>query len=194
MLLGTKILYDYIINGIKDRNGNATTLLVENIPEDFEIEGASVDMSLEELYIKRPINNILGAQLTPKSRNTGHIEVAAGFLASENFCFFIEPRKQYLGVTREKVNMPSFLLGKPMPRVTTFSSGLLIQVGIIQPGFSGKLKVGIVNMTDEIIIIEKGTRFITVTFEKICGETELYNGYHQGGDKISTHGEDAPPR
>ncbi|OQB41141.1 MAG: deoxycytidine triphosphate deaminase [candidate division CPR1 bacterium ADurb.Bin160] len=160
--------------------------LISNIPDDFEIEGVSVDMSLDKVFQK-----FHGAVLKKECRNTGE---AIEIQPQEENMFVIKPKIVYIGVTQEVVNMPLNLVAKPIPRVTCFSSGLTIDRGLVNPNFYGPLKFGIYNKSQYPILIERGFRIITVTFEHIVGSSNAYVGFHQEGNKISTNGNFAPPR
>jgi deoxycytidine triphosphate deaminase len=214
MILGAEEITKYIKNGlparfeadgITQKNSEGYVFidianrycfpLVENIPNDFEIEGASVDITIKDIFIKENIDNCISSFLSVNGRNTGDISPAEEVIADTGQKFYaIDTGQQYIATSNEKVNMPLFLLGKPMPRVTMFTAGLLVQVGIIQPNFYGQLKFGLVNMTNRRILIEKGFRAITITFEEIRGGVNAYSGLHQGGQVLSTHNKMAPPR
>jgi deoxycytidine triphosphate deaminase len=196
MILAASELKRRIRDGSRARIGDekqGTYPLVEDIYRDFEIEGSSIDFSIESLY---EIKTSLDVNLFIDKRNTGRVvEVKTTRIDEEKRnVFYLIPSVPYIGQTREIVNMPLDLIAFPIQRVTCFTAGLSIETGVIQPNFFGKLKFGIYNRNSHVVTVEQGFRIITVVFQTLLGETNIYNGYHQGGDNISTNGEFAPPR
>lgn len=152
---------------------------------EFKIEGATVDVRLDKVYIQDG-----GGTLSVDSRNTGKVEE---LLPYDNKLYPIYPGSSYLVTTLETVNMPTDLIGHIDTRTTMFRSGLSLKATYINPGYCGVLSFMITNQTPSVIHIEHGFRIAQIVFHEIKGTCEPYNGYWQGG-KVHTEGTDAVPR
>ncbi len=179
MILGIKKLHELV----KENN------LIENLC-DRELnnpEGAGFDLRLGEVYSIQG-EGFLGV----KERQTPEIELIAknedGKSEEEN-SFVFEPKKYYLIKTIEKVNLLNSLSGIIFPRTTLFRSGLCLFNGLVQPGYSGELTFGLVNMGEKPIKISFGARIVHITFHEISGEGNRYRGQWQGG-RVSTDGKE----
>lgn len=209
MVLGASKIIEYIEKGVVarfDKEGNQISPeqfndssnskwnkitekwmwpLIQNLGEDFIIEGATVDLRLKEVFEHRG-----GASLFLNERNTGNVyEVSP----SPNNLFIIEPQQPYLVSTFEEVNMPNYLVAYISRRTTMFRSGISLEATYTNPGYYGKLTLMLVNLTKEPIIIEKGFRIAQIAFVKIIGDSTPYSGNWQGG-KVHTIGKFDPAR
>lgn len=187
MILLPDEIENYIKNGVPVKNSTEILPLISNLPEDFQIEGCTVDFSIESLYLVDGYD----IDLMRDYRNTGNI---IPIEEDDNEVFTLKPKEAYIGLTKEIVNIPINLVAIPIQRVTCFTAGLSIETGVIQPNFFGKLKFGIYNRNKTTVRIQKGFRMITVMFKKLFGNANPYDGFHQGGTQISTMGRKAPPR
>jgi deoxycytidine triphosphate deaminase len=85
-----------------------------------------------------------------------------------------EPGQFYNIRTKERLSLPSDMVGSVRPRVTISNSGLLIMVGSnIHPGYEGVLRFGVCNLRNETPIqIEEGHPIAQVTFERLSEAPE----------------------
>jgi deoxycytidine triphosphate deaminase len=158
--------------------------LIQNLGDNFKIEGATVDLRLEKVFEHQG-----GAELLLNGRNTGNIEEQF----PDNNKFIIKPSQPYLVSTYEKVNMPSFLIAYISRRTTMFRSGISLEATYTNPGYFGKLTFMMINFTYNDIVIEKGFRIAQMAFNNINGEIDAYSGNWQGG-KVHTAGGFDPAR
>ncbi|MBI2601023.1 hypothetical protein HYW42_03655 [Candidatus Daviesbacteria bacterium] len=93
----------------------------------------------------------------------------------------IEPGEYYLVSTVEKINTPKNLMPMVYPRSTLFRAGVLLLNTKIDPGYSGSLTGGLINLSKFPLKIQMGARIYNLVFYKIDGEIVSYRGQHQGG-------------
>ncbi|MFA5933522.1 MAG: hypothetical protein WCV81_04570 [Microgenomates group bacterium] len=93
----------------------------------------------------------------------------------------IKPGKYYLVQTLETVNTPQDLMPMIYPRSSLFRAGLLLLNSKTDPGYKGKLTMGLKNLSDFPVRLQMGARICNMVFYKIEGKTVNYRGQHQGG-------------
>jgi deoxycytidine triphosphate deaminase len=93
----------------------------------------------------------------------------------------IKPREYYLVQTFEEVNTPSDLMPLLHPRTSLFRSGLLLLNSKTDPGYVGKLTMGLTNLSPFPVRLQLGARICNLIFHKIEGKSVKYRGQHQGG-------------
>ncbi len=93
----------------------------------------------------------------------------------------IKPGDYYLVTTLETLNTPSDLMPLIYPRSSLFRAGLLLLNTKTDPGYKGKLTMGLKNLSEFEVKLALGARICNVVFHKIDGETVSYRGQHQGG-------------
>ncbi len=93
----------------------------------------------------------------------------------------IKPGEYYLVTTYEKINTPADLMPLLFPRTSLFRSGLLLLNSKTDPGYKGKLTMGLKNLSDFEVKLQLGARICNLVFFTIDGDTVAYRGQHQGG-------------
>lgn len=93
----------------------------------------------------------------------------------------IKPGQYYLVQTFEEVNTPSHLMPVIFPRTSLFRAGLLLLNSKTDPGYQGKLTMGLTNLSPFPVKLQLGARFCNIVFHKIEGKSVKYRGQHQGG-------------
>lgn len=101
----------------------------------------------------------------------------------------IKPGDYCLVSTVESLNTPKDLMPLIFPRTSLFRAGLLLLNSKTDPGYSGKLTMGLTNLSPFPVKLQLGARICNIVFFKIEGGTTLYRGQHQGG-RISPHEEE----
>ncbi len=101
----------------------------------------------------------------------------------------IKPGEYYLVQTFEEINTPADLMPILHPRTSLFRSGLLLLNSKTDPGYIGKLTMGLTNLSPFPVKLQLGARICNIIFHKIEGKTTKYRGQHQGG-RISPHKEE----
>ncbi len=93
----------------------------------------------------------------------------------------VKPGEYYLVQTYEEVNTPSDLMPIMHTRTSLFRSGLLLLNSKTDPGYIGKLTMGLTNLSPFPVKLQMGARICNIIFHKIEGKTTKYRGQHQGG-------------
>lgn len=93
----------------------------------------------------------------------------------------IMPGKYYLVETFEMINTPDDLMPMLYPRSSLFRAGLLLLNTKTDPGYCGKLVMGLRNLSDFPVKFQMGARIANIVFHKIEGKTVKYRGQNQGG-------------
>lgn len=93
----------------------------------------------------------------------------------------IKPGEYYLVQTLESVNTPETLMPLVFPRSSLFRAGLLLLNSKTDPGYRGKLTMGLTNLSPFDVKLQMGARICNMVFFKIEGQTVKYRGQHQGG-------------
>lgn len=149
-----------------------TRKLLENVDEK-NIQPAGVDVRVKCIY---RLKN--GGFLGVKDRRTPDVEVVAKYKGEK---FTLKPNEFVLVETMEKVNMPNDLLAIILPRSSLFRCGVSLHTAVVDPGFIGTLTFGMKNLSEHPFEIEIGARIGQIVFEKVKGNTKLYEGKYQGG-------------
>lgn len=156
--------------------------LIENLC-DKELNnptGAGFDLRINEIF-----EFTSGGMLGIHERHTPETKSLAKFEDKEEKFVNLEPNKWYVVQTVEKVNCPKNLVGFVFPRSTLYRSGILLRGGVVDPGYSGKLAFGLINMNDTPFRLEIGSRLANISFFEVKGEANPYQGKWQGG-RVST--------
>lgn len=164
---------DEVLKRVKEDN------LVENLG-DRELnnpEGVGVDLRLGEVYeiteggafIQGDSGQVLGNRKGVKTKKLESDEV------------IIKPGDYYLVTTLETLNTPKDLMPIVYPRSSLFRAGLLLLNTKTDPGYKGKLTMGLKNLSNFEVKLQIGARICNLVFHKIDGETVEYRGQHQGG-------------
>jgi deoxycytidine triphosphate deaminase len=165
--------------------------LINSIDENAIIEGASFDLRLGGVFLHEPTKY---RRLLINSRNTGKYDpLKTRTIGDVSDLYILEPERYYLASTIESVNLPLYLLGRLVSRTTCFRSGLQVLCSDINPNYFGTLTIGLKNLTNTSLIIQRGFRIVSIEFYIIQGKSNPYVGNWQGG-KVSTEGEFDPSR
>lgn len=93
----------------------------------------------------------------------------------------IKPGIYYLIQTIETINTPMNLMPVTYPRSSLFRAGLVLLYSKTDPGYKGKLTMGLINLSPFPVTLQMGARICNLVFFKIEGQTIAYRGQHQGG-------------
>lgn len=93
----------------------------------------------------------------------------------------IKPGDYYLVSTVEIINTPKDLMPLVFPRTSLFRAGLLLLNSKTDPGYKGKLTMGLKNLSDFDVKLQMGARIANIVFYRIEGQAVDYRGQHQGG-------------
>jgi dCTP deaminase len=100
----------------------------------------------------------------------------------------IEPFSVALLQTEEILTLSPRLVGRVGPRSNVMRHGIFASTGLqIDPGFSGRLFVTLLNVTDHPFLIRHLDRFLTIEFHGLSqAPSRAYRGIHQGKTEPST--------
>jgi len=83
----------------------------------------------------------------------------------------------------EEFHLPSDVFAILFPRSTMFRNGIIVECGVVEPGYQGRPVVAIyspiLDMSRELIILDKGSRVVQAIFFK-ANSASTYNGSYQG--------------
>ena len=108
-----------------------------------------------------------------------HPEDTTVFYQEYEDVIVLYPRKFALALTQEVVHLPKELIGFCNLRSSLARRGILIPPTIVDPGFSGKLVIELVNMSESVVTISIGTRFLHLIIAE-CVAAVAYAGQYQG--------------
>jgi deoxycytidine triphosphate deaminase len=150
--------------------------LEKKLLEDFDVvclEGAGYDLRINRIY-KLKNGGFIGA----KDRKTPDV-AEIGFDK-----YSLKPGEYVLIETLEKVNMPSDVAARILPRSSLFRCGCSLITALVDPGYRGVLIMGLKNLSDFEFVVERGARVAQIVFERVEGETRSYDGRYQGGKVV----------
>lgn len=145
--------------------------LIENF-ELKNVESAGVDIRAGNMYRLKS-----RAKLGVSERVLPHIEK----IEPEDNAYTIKPNEYFLIESVERVNMPSDIAARMLPRSTLQRSGVYLFHAFIDPGYRGTLTFGIKNLSKFNFEFERGAKVAQLIFEKVKGKTKLYDGRYQHG-------------
>jgi len=99
----------------------------------------------------------------------------------------VQPGDFALVMTHEKLRLPADMLGRFGLRSAYARTGLLATVGPqVDPGFEGKLVIGVVNFSSQVIILRYLTPFCTLELYKLPRAAAVpYKGPYQGQEHLT---------
>jgi len=96
----------------------------------------------------------------------------------------LRPGSFILAETLEAVNMPEDVLARILPRSSVFRMGCVLATAVVDPGYHGTLTMGLTNLGGHDFVFERNARIAQIIFERVEGETSLYDGKYQGGKVV----------
>jgi dCTP deaminase len=79
----------------------------------------------------------------------------------------------------EWVEIPSDLAATLRTRSSYGRRGIMVTAGFVDPGFKGQLTLGLVNMGNEPLTIDKGERVVQMILHQVSSGNEVYQGRYQ---------------
>lgn len=88
-----------------------------------------------------------------------------------------------LAWTREWIELPVELVGFCNLRSTLARMGMIIPPTIVDPGFRGQLAIGIINMSNSVVELREGERFLHLILAQ-CKGALPYSGKYQNQKQV----------
>ena len=137
------------------------------------LEGSGYDLRINRIY-RLKSGGFIGAA----DRKTPEVEEV------EFEKYALKPDEYVLIETTEKVNMPSDLAARILPRSSLFRCGCSLMTALVDPGYRGTLTIGLKNLSSFDFVVERGARVAQIVFEEVAGKTSAYGGRYQGGKVV----------
>lgn len=148
----------------------------EKLIENFSLDclgGAGYDLRIDSIYRLRS-----GGFLGVADRKTPEVE-EIHFRE-----YHLKPGEYVLVETLERVNMPGDMVARVLPRSSLFRCGCALVNALVDPGYRGTLTFGLKNLSEYDFKLERKARIAQIVFERVEGETSLYEGRYQGGKVV----------
>jgi dUTPase len=92
-------------------------------------------------------------------------EIILGGTTLQGDSYVLPPRGMVWVVSREKFSLPTDITGLATLRTSWTHNGILaLNVGVIDPGWSGQLGAAIVNFSSANFVVKRGNGFLRVLF------------------------------
>ncbi|HEX7041771.1 MAG TPA: dCTP deaminase [Patescibacteria group bacterium] len=166
------LTHDAIIQELEKGN-----IKVEPALDPSQIKEASIDLTLGNVFrvFKKHEDPI------PLTEETNYKEFTDEIIKET---FLIHPQETVLGVTKEKITLPSDICAWIEGRSRFARMGLLIHIsaGLIQPGISNHQVLEITNLGPNTLELHAGEKICQLVFQRTEGKAS-YNGRFQGQDR-----------
>ena len=160
-----------VLNDAEIRNFlNKGKIVIEPMPEDIQIQPASVDLRLDDAYII--INPMKIPYFDSKGDNIPDTSKIQRFTKEKPLV--LQPHMFVLCQTMEKVKIPPNLLARVEGRSSIGRLGVAIHItaGFIDPGFEGNITLEVVNLNNIPVILYPKQRVCQIVFEELTAESE----------------------
>ena len=146
--------------------------LIENFSKEC-LESTGYDLRVNRAYMLGS-DSFIGV----KERKTPEV------VEIESNTFELNPGDYILVETLEKVNMPSDVMARILPRSSLFRCGCILATAVVDPGYTGTLTIGLKNASDKVFKLERNARVAQIVFEEVIDSVKNYNGKYQGGKVV----------
>lgn len=146
------------------------TIRVEPALDPSQIKEASIDLTLGNAFrVFKEVTNPI-----PLTENTDYKEYTDEVTKDT---FLIHPQQTVLGVTKEKITLPSDICAWIEGRSRFARMGLLIHIsaGLIQPGISNHQVLEITNLGPNNLELHAGEKICQLVFQRTEGKA-MYTG------------------
>ncbi|WP_297466788.1 dCTP deaminase [Thermococcus sp.] len=97
----------------------------------------------------------------------------------------IPPKAYALILTLERIKLPDDVMGDMKLRSSLAREGLIGSLAWVDPGWDGKLTLGVYNASDKPVELSYGERFVQIAFIRLEGPARNpYRGRYQGSGGI----------
>ncbi len=97
----------------------------------------------------------------------------------------LDPRRQTLAATIERIELSETFLGILHIRSSLAREGIVASLALVDPGFHGQLTVSLYNAGDRLVSLRRGERFIQLSLLRLgTPATQTYIGKYQNSRGI----------
>ncbi len=169
-------------------------LIIQYITFD-QIGPCSVDLRLDNRFMVFKHADITHVDPLQLNRDTLMSET----IKEENKAFIIHPGEFVLGSTKERVRIPSYLVGRLDGRSSWGRLGIIVHstAGSVHPGWDGQLTLEIANISKLPVALYPGMKICQISFQQLTSPAEVpYNKKEnakyifQNGPGVTKLGED----
>ena len=89
-----------------------------------------------------------------------------------------------LAHTLEWIELPADIAATIRTRSSYGRRGILVTGGFVDPGFRGQLTLGLINMGQETVYVERNDRIVQLIFHQVLGSGQTYEGRYQDSTGI----------
>ena len=159
------ILPDHEIKKLLDRS----ELVVEPLDPDVQIQPSGIDLCLGNEF--RVFKETSARYIDTREDSQGYTELIK---VEDNQPFIINPREFVLGIVKEYIRLPDFLMGSVEGRSSLGRLGVTIHAtsASINPGWEGKFVLEIRNMGKMPVALYPGMRVAKLTLHKLSSPAE----------------------
>jgi dCTP deaminase len=153
------------------------------------VEPASIDMHLSDELLVPDISNVRFVDLADPVDFMSHVRITGDG-------YVLHPGEFVLGVTEERVTIPSNIVGKIEGKSSLGRLGLMVHVtaGFIDPGFRGPITLEMKNLLQIPIVLRPGRKICQIAFAYMNSSVKKpYNGRYQDSKGVvaSRYGDQA---
>ena len=158
----------HILQRIDDQS-----IIIEPKPTTEQIQPASIDLRLGNEFLQPHLDTI---PVDIKNNSQRFETIQCNVLN-------LPPKSFVLGTTKERVKIPSDLIGRVEGRSSVGRLGVAIHVtaGFIDCGFEGQITLEIANLSNNTIMLYEDMRICQIVFEELKGEPNKI--YGEAGNK-----------
>lgn len=165
MILSDKDIKRYLREG---------KIKIEPYPDEIQIQPASVDLRLGNKF--RVFRHTKKAFIDPLRDNASDYSELIEISGKE--AFILHPSEFALGITRERVEIPSNIVARVDGRSSLGRLAILVHAtaGYIDPGFRGNITLELSNVGKMPIALYSGMRICQISFETLSSRAEIPYG------------------
>ena len=147
--------------------------------DENQYQPAGIDLTLDQIYTLDYNDGIIygilkDAKVLPRQNKCETVNIQVGGMLKT--VFRLKPHTVYIAQTTEKIKISKCAGQFYLPRSSLLRSGIDVRTAFGDPGFHGHLSFLLINHTDEIFVIEKGTRFAQLIDISANNVDQMYDG------------------
>jgi dCTP deaminase len=138
-------------------------IVVDPFPEDRDFQPASLDVHLGNRWTTFrgiPKNSLFVDPLDPEYQLS---------LTEEMDCFFLAPGQFVLGMLKENIELPDFIVARIEGKSSLGRMGIAVHItaGFVDPGWKGHLTIELYNFSPYSYKLTAGMRIAQLAFDRL---------------------------